>query len=87
MESVTRCVACGYLIYQLWSIAHGVCRLMHSAGIFVRALWLGEMGLFSRLVAACLNATSNFLHLHEEVPEIFDVFFDAVVGLGVLVGE
>jgi len=25
--------------------------------------------------------------LLEEVPEIFDFFFDAVVGLGVLVGE
>jgi len=25
--------------------------------------------------------------LLEEVPEIFDIFFDAVVGLGVLVGE
>jgi hypothetical protein len=34
-----------------------------------------------------LNASANFLDLSQEVPEIFDVFFDAVVGLGVLVGE
>ena len=34
-----------------------------------------------------LHTPANFLHLPEEVPEIFDTFFDAVVGLGVLVGE
>jgi hypothetical protein len=39
------------------------------------------------LVASGLNTSADFLHLHQKVPEIFDVFFDAVVGLGVLVGE
>jgi len=34
-----------------------------------------------------LHTPANFLHLPEELPEIFDIFFDAVVGLGVLVGE
>ena len=34
-----------------------------------------------------LHTPANFLHLPEDVPEIFDIFFDAVVGLGVLVGE
>jgi len=38
-------------------------------------------------VASGLNVPADFLYLLEEVPEIFDVFFDAVVSLGVLVGE
>ena len=62
---------------------------MKVAGIFCRAVTeiSGTLRLFSRLVAPCLHTSADFLHLHEEVPEIFDVFFDAVVGLGVLVGE
>jgi hypothetical protein len=33
------------------------------------------------------NAFADFLDLVQEIPEIFDIFFDAVVSLGVLVGE
>jgi hypothetical protein len=47
--------------------------------------WQGR--LFRRLVTPSPNAFADFLDLGQEIPKIFDIFFDAVVSLGVLVGE
>lgn len=56
--------------------------------VFFAKRYRWELGrLFRRLVMPRPNAFADFLDLGQEIPEIFDIFFDAVVSLGVLVGE